>query len=101
LRHIERTRLLVHLVDMTVPSENDPLSNFEMVTRELQAYAWALMQKPQLVVATKMDIPSAKEAWERFQPAIIARGFRVITLSAVTGEGIGTLLDEMHRALIS
>ena len=101
LRHIERTRLLVHLVDMTVPSEHDPLSNFEMVTRELQAYAWALVQKPQLVVATKMDIPSAKEAWERFQPEIIARGFRVITLSAVTGEGIGTLLDEMHRALIS
>jgi GTP-binding protein len=101
LRHIERTHLLVHLVEMTVPSRNDPLSNFEMVTRELQAYAWSLVQKPQLVVATKMDIPSAKEAWERFQPAIIARGFRVIALSAVTGEGIGTLLDEMHRALIS
>jgi GTP-binding protein len=101
LRHIERTHLLVHLVDMTVPSENDPLSNFEMVTRELQAYAWALLKKPQLVVATKMDVPSAKEAWERFQPAMIARGFRVIALSAVTGEGIGTLLDEMHRALMS
>ena len=101
LRHIERTHLLVHLVDMTVPSENDPLLNFEMVTSELQAYAWALVKKPQLVVATKMDIPSAKEAWERFQPAIIARGFRAIALSAVTGEGIGTLLDEIYRALMS
>jgi GTP-binding protein len=101
LRHIERTHLLVHLVDMTVPSEEDPLSNFEMVTRELQAYGSALAKKPQLVAATKMDIPSAKEAWERFQPAIIARGFRVIALSAVTGEGIGTLLDEIHRALMS
>jgi GTP-binding protein len=101
LRHIERTRLLVHLVDMTVPAEDDPLSNFEMVTRELQAYEFALANKPQLVVATKMDIPLAKEAWERFQSAIIARGFRAIALSAVTGEGIGTLLDEMHRALMS
>jgi GTPase len=101
LRHIERTRLLVHLVDMTVPSEIDPLSTFEMVTRELLAYAGVLVQKPQLVVATKMDIPSAKEAWERFQPEIIARGFRVIALSAATGEGIGPLLDEMHRALNS
>jgi GTPase len=101
LRHIERTHLLVHLVDMTVPSEEDPLSKFEMVTRELQAYGSALAKKPQLVAATKMDIPSAKEAWERFQPAIIARGFRVIALSAVTGEGIGTLLDEIHRALMS
>jgi GTP-binding protein len=101
LRHIERTHLLVHLVDMTVSSESDPLANFEMVTRELQAYELALVKKPQVVVATKMDVPSAKEAWERFQPAIIARGFRVIAVSAVTGEGIGTLLDEIHRALIS
>jgi GTP-binding protein len=60
-----------------------------------------LVKKPQLVVATKMDVPSAKEAWERFQPAIVARGFRVIAVSAVTGEGIGTLLDEIFRALTS
>lgn len=101
LRHIERTHLLVHLVDMTVPSEDKPLSNFEMVTRELQVYESTLVEKPQLVVATKVDIPSAKEAWERFQPAIIACGFRVIALSAVTGEGIETLLEEIHRALSS
>jgi GTP-binding protein len=72
-----------------------------MVTGELLAYASALAQKPQLVAATKMDIPSAKETWERFQPAIAARGLRVIAISAVTGEGIGTLLDEIHRELIS
>jgi GTP-binding protein len=72
-----------------------------MVSRELQAYESALAKKPQLVVATKMDIPSAKEAWERFQLAIVAHGFRVIAVSAVTGEGIGTLLDEISRALIS
>jgi GTP-binding protein len=99
LRHIERTSLLIHLVDMTVPGEDDPLTNFEMVTHELQAYESALVKKPQLVVATKMDIPSTKEAWERFQPAIVARGFRVMAVSAVTGEGVGTLLDEIHRAL--
>lgn len=101
LRHIERTRLLIHLVDMTASGEDDPLTNFEMVTSELLAYASALAQKPQLVVATKMDIPSAKETWERFQPAIASRGLRVIAVSAVTGEGIGTLLDEIHRELIS
>jgi GTP-binding protein len=101
LRHIERTRLLIHLVDLATASEDDPLTSFEMVTGELFAYASALAQKPQLVAATKMDIPSAKEIWERFQPAIAARGLRVIAISAVTGEGIGTLLDEIHRELIS
>jgi len=100
LRHIERTRLLLHLVDMGSFGEDDPLRSFHTVNRELQAYASRLAEKPQVVVATKMDVPSAKQAWERFQPAIAALGFRVIAISAVTGEGIGTLLDEIDSALV-
>ena len=100
LRHIERTRLLIHLVDVSAPGENDPLLNFETVNRELFAYESRLAEKPQLVVATKMDIPPAKQAWERFKPAIAGRGFRVLAISAVTGEGIGTLLDEIYRSLV-
>jgi GTP-binding protein len=101
LRHIERTRLLIHLVDVTSLAEDNPLHHFEIVKRELQAYGSRLAAKPQMVVATKMDVPSAKQAWERFQPAIAAVGFRVFAISAVTGEGIGTLLDEIDRALVS
>jgi GTP-binding protein len=99
LRHIERTRLLIHLVDMSSVSEADPLSHFETVNRELFAYEPRLAAKPQLVVATKMDIPFAKPAWERFQPAIEALGWRAVAISAVTGEGIGTLLDMIDRSL--
>lgn len=100
LRHIERTWLLIHLVDMSVLGESNPLLNFETVNHELLAYEARLAEKPQLVVATKMDIPPAKQAWEGFQPAIARRGFRVLAISAVTGEGIGTLLDEIYRALV-
>jgi GTP-binding protein len=100
LRHIERTRLLIHLVDMTSADEGDPLLSFHTVNHELLAYASQLAEKPQVVVATKMDVPVAKQAWERFQPAIAALGLRVIAISAVTGEGIGTLLDEIDRALV-
>lgn len=100
LRHIERTRLLVHLVDMTGSAEDAPLTHFETVNRELLAYEPQLAEKPQLVVATKMDVPLAKRAWERFQPAVAARGFRVLAISAVTGEGLGELLDEIYRALV-
>jgi GTPase len=99
LRHIERTRLLLHLVDIAAPGENDPLMSFAAVNRELLAYEPLLAEKPQLVVATKIDIPAAKQAWERFQPAIASLGFRVLAVSAVTGEGIGTLLDEIAREL--
>ncbi len=101
LRHIERTRLLIHLVDMTAPNEDDPLMYLETINRELGAYESRLMEKPQLVVATKMDIPSAKQAWERFQPAMAARGLPVLAISAVTGDGIGTLLDQIDRELVT
>jgi len=100
LRHIERTRLLLHLVDMTASEEDDPLLNFDTVNRELRAYASQLADRPQVVVATKMDVPSAKPAWERFQPELAALGLRVIAISAMTGEGIGTLFDEIDRALV-
>jgi GTPase involved in cell partitioning and DNA repair len=59
-----------------------------------------VLAKPQVVVATKMDVPSAKQVWEPFQSAMAALGWQVIAISAVTGEGIGTLLDEIDRALI-
>jgi GTP-binding protein len=100
LRHIERTRLLLHLVDMTASEEDDPLLNFDTVNRELRAYASQLADRPQVVVATKMDVPSAKPAWERFQPELAALGLRVIAISAMTGEGIGTLFNEIDRALV-
>jgi GTP-binding protein len=85
---------------MTAQLEDDPLLSFGAVNRELLAYASGLAEKPQIVVATKMDVPAAKQAWERFQPAIAALPLRVIAISAVTGEGIGTLLDEIDRALV-
>jgi GTP-binding protein len=100
LRHIERTRLLVHLVDLTAGGDDDPILNVDVVNRELFSYAAGLADKPQVVVATKMDVPSAKLAWERFQPAMAARGVRTVAISAMTGQGIGALLDEIDQTLI-
>lgn len=99
LRHIERTRLVVHLVDMAVEEGHDPVKDFDLVNQELAAYAQKLSGKPQLVAATKMDVPLAKYTFERFQPAIARRGLRVIAISAVTGEGLETLLDEINSML--
>jgi GTP-binding protein len=100
LRHIERTRLLLHLVDLTASDVGDPLVNLDTVNCELIAYARVLAEKPQVVVATKMDLPSAKLAWERLQPALAVRGLRAVAISAVTGEGIGRLLEAIDKALI-
>jgi len=99
LRHIERTRLLVHLVDMAPPDGRGPLVDFETVNQELTAFSPALAHKPQVLAATKMDLPDAKRTFEHFQPFVCARGLRVVAISAVTGEGIETLLEEISQAL--
>src|SRR5690606_38230742 len=67
LRHVERTRMLVHLVDGTA---SDPLGHYETINRELAAFSPALAQKPQMVVVTKMDLPEARETWSLIREAL-------------------------------
>ncbi len=63
LRHVERTRLLLHLIDGGSMSE-DPWEEFEAINRELDEYSADLAERPQIVVLTKMDLPDAQERWE-------------------------------------
>ncbi|NLZ44656.1 MAG: GTPase ObgE, partial [Clostridia bacterium] len=73
LRHSERTRLLLHLVDLAVEGE-DPLARWEMINNELAAYSSELAEKPQIVVGTKIELPCAKEQWPAFQRAVSEKG---------------------------
>lgn len=91
LRHIERTRLLLHLVDLAVEGE-DPLVVLERVKAELAAYSSELAEKPQIIVGTKKELPRARENWEIFQEILNAKGCEVYGISAVTGEGVKELL---------
>jgi len=77
------------------------LDSVERINQELAAYGPAVASKPQLVAATKMDIPAAKQAFERFEPAVTARGVRVLSISAITGQGLETLLDAISQMLAS
>nr|WP_290667984.1 GTPase ObgE [Ardenticatena sp.] len=89
LRHIERTRLLVHLLDGLSP---DPLADFDAIDAELAAYDERLAERPQIVVLTKMDIPDVRERWPLIREEIEARGYPVRAISAATGEGVRDLL---------
>jgi GTP-binding protein len=91
LRHSERTRLLLHLVDLAVEGE-DPLARWEMINRELAAYSSELADKPQIVVGTKIELPRARENWPAFQQAITEKGYEAYAVSAVTGERVKELL---------
>lgn len=99
LRHIERTRLLVHLIDMAAVDGRDPLEAFHQLNRELAAYSPALARKPQLVIANKMDLPQAKEHLRAFQQAMRSSSPPVLAISCATGAGIPELQRAMWRAL--
>ncbi len=98
LRHIARTRVLIHLVDLSVP-DRDPLADFDAVNRELWQYDPALKQRPMLVALNKIDIPEARGKVEAVSKAIGNQGYRVFAISGATGEDIDALVRAAGQAL--
>ncbi len=102
LRHAERTAVLLHMVDMAATEGRDPLRDFEVINEELRLYNPVLAEKPQIVVANKMDLPQAQANLERCLPYWQKRGYEVFPISALTGEGLQPLvyrMAEMVKAL--
>jgi len=95
LRHIERTRLLVHLVDVSEASGRDPVRDFEIVMQELASFSEALVQKPMIVVATKMDAAQDPERVARLRDLSKQRSLAFFEISSVTGQGIEQLKHAM------
>ena len=98
LRHVERTRLLVHVIDMS-GAENNPLEGFMIINKELAKYKKDLSKKPQIIAANKIDLPSAKEQLEKCRPVLEQQGYKVIPVSAVTGQGIKELIFCINQLL--
>ncbi len=91
LRHIERTRLLVHLVDVSEMSGREPAEDFEIVMRELASFSDDLAAKPMLVVATKMDAAQDPERVESLRRVAEERGLPFFEISSATGQGVDAL----------
>jgi GTPase len=101
LRHIERTRLLAHLVDISGATPGDPVHDFEVVRQELAASSTSLAEKPFLVVATKLDAATDRAALEALRAHCLARAYPFHAISAATGEGVQALVRAMATALES
>jgi GTPase len=102
LRHVERCRVLVHLVEGANPAEGrSPTADYAAINRELKLYSKTLAAKPQVVVVTKVDLPESRAAGEKFQRAMARRKARVdvLLLSAATGEGLDAVLDAVAGVL--
>jgi GTP-binding protein len=101
LRHIERTRVLVHLVDAggAVLESRDPLETYDAIRSELGAYEPSLLERTELVALNKVDLLQDRAVLDRTETALRARGVSVWRISAVTNEGVPELLAAMLHAL--
>jgi len=100
LRHIERCRILIHLVDLSAEGpQRSPVKDWQTINRELSNYSPALARKPQIIAANKMDLPVARKRYPRFAQAMKRRGQKVLPISAASGEGLSSLLDATAEAL--
>ncbi len=99
LRHVERTRLLLHVLDAAGSEGRDPLDDFRTVNRELSLHNPLLAEKPQVVVLNKMDLPEAREARDRLEKELSSLGLPVVAVSAATGEGVDRLLRVVAERL--
>lgn len=97
LRHIERTRVIVHLVDLYPPEGSPtPIEAYHVIRRELELYSPALASRAEILVATKLDLASGAEEFEAFQAAV---GREVIGISGVSGVGLRVLLERLWSAV--
>ena len=97
LRHIERTRVLLHLVDCLPSDGSDPAENVRLVREEVAQYSEELARRPEVLAANKCDLPGGEAAAEGLEEAL-GRG-RMLKISALTGKGTDALVDELFKAV--
>ena len=95
LRHVERTRILLHILDPCRTHDSDPIKDYETLNNELARFDEEMAGRPQIVVVNKIDLPDVQALLPLMLPYFAERNVPVFPISAVTGEGIPQLLDEV------
>ncbi len=96
LRHIERTRVIAHVIDMSGYEGREPYEDYVLINKELEAFNKKLMEKPMIVIANKMDVEGAKENLEKFKEKVSCEIYEV---SAVTNKGLETVINRLADIL--
>ncbi len=99
LRHVERTKIIIHVLDVSGIEGRDPLDDFRKVNEELLHYSDKLASKTQIVACNKMDIPGGDKNFERIKKVLTDEGYQVMPISGATKTGIKDLLDKTYNAL--
>ena len=99
LKHIERTKVLVHLVDLSSESGRDPVDDFEIIRKELKSYSPEVFAKPQITVANKMDALDEPARLKRLEAHLKKKKLPLLKVSGATGDGVDKLLEAMWKAI--
>ncbi len=100
LRHLSRTALLVHLIDASGLSGRDPLRDYEVINNELRSFGAELADRPQIVVANKIDLEESRRNLPELAARLAERGVELHAMSTVTREGVAELMAEITRQLL-
>ncbi len=96
LRHIERTRVIAHVIDMSGSEERDPYEDYLLINRELEQFNKNLMKKPQIIIANKMDLPQAQENLKKFKSKV---KLEIYEVSAATNQGLNVVINRLAGLL--
>lgn len=96
LRHIERTRVLIHMIDMAAVDGRDPVEDFKSINNEIGLYNPALLKRPQVIAANKMDLPQGSDNLKDFKKKVKKT---VYPISCINGEGIKALMEAVYKEL--
>lgn len=99
LRHIERTRLLLHVIDVAGTEERDPAEDFEKINNELEKYGKKVSKKVQVVAANKIDVLQDEEKYINLEKKVKERGYEIFKISAATGEGLEKLFTRIAEII--
>ena len=99
LRHVERTKVFIHVVDAAGLEGVDPIENIEKINEELKKYNDSLLDRPMVIACNKMDIPEAKENFEKIKAIYEPKGIKVFPISAATNTGLDELLSAVSSIL--
>ena len=100
LRHVERTKVLLHVIDVAGVDGRDPIDDFEKINYELAQHSERLSKRKQIIVANKMDLPEAEENYQRLKEYVEERGYEIVKASAATGEGLRELMYKAYDLML-
>ena len=99
LRHVERTKVLIHILDVSGIDGREPLDDFNKINEELKLYSEKLLKKPQIIACNKMDIPESAEKFKEVEKILTEKGYEVFAISAATNTGIQPLMNRVYTLL--